>query len=89
MKILITGYPGFLGRNVARAMKADGHFVRVVMNRHTVTRATFAKEANDLIWGSVEDPETVRKAVAGMDAVLHCAWRFNKEATPRANSRNG
>lgn len=83
MKVLLTGYTGFLGRYVARALKQHGHLVRVVLHQHTVARLDFNAEADELLWGSLEDQLLRKKALAGVDAVIHSAWRFNRETEVR------
>ncbi len=74
MKVLLTGYAGFLGRHLARALHIEGSTVRVLLHRHTVSKSDFVQEADEVIWGSLEDIETIRQAVAGMQAVVHSAW---------------
>ena len=83
MKVLLTGYAGLLGRHIARALKSEGHTVRVVLNRRTVTRREFAGEADELLWGSLENPELLRRAVAGVQAVVHSVWRFSAQGAER------
>lgn len=83
MKFLITGYPGFLGRHAARAFKKEGHRIRVLLHRRTVTCEEFSREADECLWGSILEGEVVRKAVAGIDAVIHCAWVFHLTSPER------
>jgi nucleoside-diphosphate-sugar epimerase len=83
MKLLITGYPGFFGRHVARAFKREGDKVRVLLHRRTVTIKEFSKEADECLWGSILEEEVVRNAVAGIDAVIHCAWIFHPASSER------
>ncbi|MGD0919686.1 MAG: NAD(P)-dependent oxidoreductase [Thermodesulfobacteriota bacterium] len=77
MKVLLTGYSGFLGRHLARALKKNGFQVRVLLHRRTVTRKEFGDEADEVLWGSVTDRSLIRKAVDGVDAVVHAAWTFS------------
>lgn len=83
MKVLLTGYAGLLGRHIARALKREGHTIRVVLHQRTVTRKDFGEEADELIWGSLEDPLVMKKALAGVDAVVHSAWKFSAQNTQR------
>jgi UDP-glucose 4-epimerase len=83
MKLLITGYPGFLGRHMARALKKEGYRIRVLLHRRTVTRKEFSEEADECLWGSVLKEEDVRKAVAGVEGVIHCAWAFHPPTPER------
>jgi len=83
MKVLLTGYTGNLGRHIARVLRRHGYRVRVVLHQHTVTRNDFNEEADELLWGTLEDPLLMEKALSGVDAVVHCAWRFNKQTAAR------
>ncbi|MBW4717095.1 SDR family oxidoreductase [Saccharothrix obliqua] len=62
MRVLVTGGTGVLGGRVAARLRAAGHDTRV-MSRRPGTEATA-----DLRTG-----EGVRRAVADVDAVVHCA----------------
>lgn len=83
MNVLLTGYAGLLGRHIARALKRRGWKVRVVLHSRTVTRRLFAAEADELLWGSLEDPALMERAVRGMDAVVHSAWKFSAQGAAR------
>jgi nucleoside-diphosphate-sugar epimerase len=87
MNILLTGYAGLLGRHIARSLKQSGHRVRVVLHQRTVARMDFAREADELLWGSLEDPRVREQALRGIDAVIHSAWKFSTQsaARPTAN----
>ncbi|OIK00573.1 SDR family oxidoreductase [Streptomyces colonosanans] len=62
--ILVTGGTGTLGRLVTERLRADGHEVRV-LSRHAQPYAV------DLIRGG----DGLDAAVAGVDAIVHCASR--------------
>ena len=79
-RVLITGGAGFVGTNLAHRMLASGSSVRVFDN---LSRAGVG---SNLAWlearhprrlevqiGHVRDPEAVRRAVDGVDAVFHFA----------------
>jgi nucleoside-diphosphate-sugar epimerase len=69
-KYLITGGAGFLGINLARYLLKKGHHVR------TLDLAEFAyPEKNDVetFHGDIRDPDTITKAAAGMDILIHTA----------------
>lgn len=76
-KILITGGAGFIGSNLTEYFLEKGYFVRCLDNfatgyRHNIEE--FLNNANyELIEGDIRDLETCKKAVAGMDYVLHQA----------------
>jgi nucleoside-diphosphate-sugar epimerase len=72
---LITGGGGFIGANLARALLREGVAVRVLDNWATGRRANLADISAEieLIEGDVRDLATVRRAVAGVNVVLHQA----------------
>ena len=76
-RILVTGGAGFIGSNLTDALLALGSNVTVLDNFSTGKRENLAhlKEnpAFTLIEGDIRDLETCRKAVAGMDFILHHA----------------
>jgi uncharacterized protein YbjT (DUF2867 family) len=68
--ILVTGGTGFVGGHVVHALRANEQDVRALVR----DRARGAKlEALDveLVEGDVTSPESLRRAVAGADAVVH------------------
>ena len=77
MKYLVTGGAGFIGSNLTRALLSSGHRVRVLDNFLTGKRENLAGltdaycEAFELMEGDLRDLEAVRKAVAGVEYVLH------------------
>jgi nucleoside-diphosphate-sugar epimerase len=76
-RYLVTGGAGFIGSHIVEALLAEGHFVRILDNFDTGSRKNLPRPSSqwELLEGKLEDPETVRKAVAGMDYVLHQAAR--------------
>ena len=76
-KYLVTGGAGFIGSHIVEKLLLEGHFVRVLDNFDTGSRQNLNHLSGDLelIEGSIVDRETVRKASAGIDYVLHQAAR--------------
>jgi len=75
MRILITGGAGRLGITVCKTFLHDGFRVRVFDldtpgNRKSVKRLHGKAE---VIWGDVTRPDSVQKAMEGVDAVVHMA----------------
>lgn len=74
--VLVTGASGFLGRAVARDVLAAGHVVR------TLQRRPSGVDGVDDVLGSVTDPETVARALDGVDAVVHLAAKVSLSGEP-------
>ncbi len=74
---LVTGGAGFIGSNLAGALLSAGHRVRVLDNFLTGKRGNLAGLAEkygrsfELIEGDLRDPEATRRAVEGVEYVLH------------------
>lgn len=83
MKVLLTGYSGFLGRYLAPALKEEGFIVRVLLHRSTVPRREFEKEVDELFWGAIDDRDTLCRVLEGVDAVIHSAWSFSSPSAER------
>jgi dTDP-L-rhamnose 4-epimerase len=77
--ILITGGAGFVGSHVADEMLAHGYRVRALDSLTSQVHGAEAKRPSyltkdvELLTGDVRDPETVRRALKGIDAVFHLA----------------
>ncbi len=89
MKILITGGCGFIGVNVLHQLKGKGHDITVLDNL-----SMGKKEDLDpfpqvtLVEGDIKDFDTVSRAVAGQDAIIHLAAHtrvIESVEAPRAN----
>lgn len=80
-RVLITGGGGFIGSHVADDLLARGHQVRALDSLlpqvHGAERRRPAYLAADveLIQGDIRDPQTVRRALNGIDVVYHFAAR--------------
>ncbi|MEL0226436.1 MAG: NAD-dependent epimerase/dehydratase family protein, partial [Flavobacteriaceae bacterium] len=76
-KILITGGAGFIGSNLCEYFLLNGDEVRCLDNFYTGKRSNIHSFTNDpnfiLIEGDIRDLETCKKAVNGVDYVLHHA----------------
>jgi dTDP-L-rhamnose 4-epimerase len=75
--ILITGGAGFIGAHLANELLKRGHYVRALDNLCAqvhgpdATRPKYLNPEVELQVGDVRDPEAVRRALKGMDAVYH------------------
>jgi dTDP-L-rhamnose 4-epimerase len=78
-KILITGGAGFIGSHLADELLAEGYQVRVLDNLNPqvhgepARRPSYLDREVELVVGDVGNPETIRCALAGVDAVYHLA----------------
>ena len=70
MKVLLTGGTGFLGKNVARALTARGHEVRLLAREGSNLAGL---PAGDIARGDVCDAASLRRAADGCQAILHMA----------------
>ena len=71
---LVTGGAGFIGSHLVETLLRRGHRVRVLDNLSTGKRANLAGCAGaEFIEGDCADPEAARRAVRGMEFVLHQA----------------
>ena len=70
MRVLVTGASGMLGAATARALAAGGRRVTVLQRRP-------AGLGLPEVLADVADPDAVREAVAGQDAVIHLAAKVN------------
>ncbi len=76
MTYLVTGGGGFIGSNMTEELMREGNSVRVLDNFFTGKRHNLAFASSgqiEVIEGDIRHLETCRKAVAGMDYVIHLA----------------
>jgi dTDP-L-rhamnose 4-epimerase len=78
-RILITGGAGFIGSHLADHLLAAGHAIRAFDNLSpqvhgaNAGRPAYLDRQVELLVGDVRDPEAVRRALRGVDAVVHLA----------------
>ena len=74
-KYLVTGGAGFIGSHITEELVKRGHEVRVVDNFLTGKRKNIASflDKIELIEGDIRDFETCKRALEGVDFVLHQA----------------
>lgn len=79
MKIAITGGTGFVGRHLARALTDEGHQVHLISRGlDQRDREIYQLSGSTLFKTSVDDLAGLEGALAGCDAVAHCAG-INRE----------
>ena len=74
-KYLVTGGAGFIGSHIAEALVKRGESVRVLDNLLTGRMENLAGfiRGVEFVEGDIRDPDTCRKAVEGVEYVLHQA----------------
>lgn len=72
---LVTGGAGFIGAHLVERLLSQGETVRVLDNLDTGRKENLAHCLKEIdFWkGDIRDKETVKKAVKGVDYVLHIA----------------
>jgi dTDP-L-rhamnose 4-epimerase len=78
MRVLVTGGAGFIGSHLADRLLADGHELRALDNLDGQVhpdgeRPDYLDADVELQVGDVRDREAVRRALDGVDAVVHFA----------------
>ena len=81
MKALVTGAGGFSGSRLAARLVREGAQVRMLVRSRAHGHPL---PDGEIVEGDVRDPETVRRAVAGMDVVFHLATVFRTHCAPEA-----
>lgn len=84
MKVLLTGATGFIGGNLALALAQQGYGVRALVRPGSDTRAMDSLDRRggagpgriEKVAGDILDPDSLRRAAAGCQAVFHCAAAY-------------
>jgi dihydroflavonol-4-reductase len=89
MKVFLTGATGFVGHHVAKALAGQGAQLRLLA-RKTSNLANLEGIAGETHIGDLAEPESLRPALSGCDAVVHVAadyrlWIRDPPAMYRAN----
>jgi dihydroflavonol-4-reductase len=89
MKIFLTGSTGFVGHHVANALSAQGADLRL-LTRKTSNLRNLEGIRGETVVGDLLEPESLKSAIAGCDAVVHVAadyrlWIPDPQAMYRAN----
>ncbi len=89
MKVFLTGATGFLGSHVARELAGRGAELRLLV-RKTSRIDNLEGIVAETVVGDLREPESLRSAVSGCDAVMHVAadyrlWVRDPQAMYAAN----
>lgn len=72
MRVFITGATGFVGGHVARAYASEGASLRL-LTRQTSRLDSLTGLDADTVVGDLREPEKLRSALTGCDALVHVA----------------
>lgn len=81
MRVLLTGATGRIGSRVAPALLNRGDQVRVLV-RDAARGESLGAQGAEVVGGDLRDPSELRRAVGGLDAVVHLAAATGRDATP-------
>ena len=89
MKIFLTGATGFVGHHVAKALAAEGAQLRLLIRKSSNLRNLQGISGETFV-GDLSNPEPIKNALNGMDALVHVAadyrlWIPDPAAMYRAN----
>ncbi len=89
MKVFLTGATGFVGSHVANELAAQGASLRLLV-RKTSRLENLQGISADTVVGDLRDPESLRSALSGCDALMHVAadyrlWVRDPDAMYAAN----
>jgi dihydroflavonol-4-reductase len=90
MKAFVTGATGFVGSHVARELAAQGCAELRLLVRKTSRRDNIADIKAEHAEGDLRDPQSLKKAMSGCDAVFHVAadyrlWAPDSQEMYRSN----
>lgn len=70
MRVLITGATGHFGPGICKTFLREGFNVRVLLHRR---RIKSLEREMEVVWGDITQTDSVRRAIDGVDAVVHLA----------------
>jgi UDP-glucose 4-epimerase len=76
MRILVTGITGRIGANLAAALREQGHHVRGLVWARDARVEKLEGLGVELDYGSLTEPEDVRRVADGMDVIYHLGGAF-------------
>jgi len=88
VRTLVTGASGFIGVHTARALIAAGHEVVALVRPRSPREALEAVGVRSWALGDLAEPESLARAVVGVDAVIHLASLLKVPWKPEFRSVN-
>jgi len=81
MLVLVTGSTGFIGSHLCRALLEDGHRVRAFRRAQSPLLALEGLPIEHVI-GDISDPDSLKRAMPGIQAIFHAAAMLGKPSHP-------
>ncbi|UCG11831.1 MAG: NAD(P)-dependent oxidoreductase [Deltaproteobacteria bacterium] len=78
-KFLVTGATGFIGHEVSRQLAAQGYRPKLMI-RKPLQQVSIRDFDADFVAGNLRNPESLTRAVEGVDCVLHLGARATFES---------
>jgi nucleoside-diphosphate-sugar epimerase len=86
-RVFITGSTGFIGQHLVRALQGHGYTIRLLVRPSRVreggkTRPGLESPGVEIVTGSLQDVDTLRVALQGVDIVVHLAGQLLVPGVP-------
>lgn len=79
-KVLVTGATGFVGSRLCERLKLQYKLPYRAFVRNFTNAARIARMDAEMVSGDLNDPQSIRRAIDGCDAVIHLAHSEDKTA---------
>ncbi len=87
MNVLVTGVSGFTGGHLARWLAASGDCVRGLVRDPSRADPALAAAGVELVRGDLRDPDSLKRATAGLEVVYNIAALYRTAGLPASEYR--